>query len=204
MAAKPHRGSLGSVLAILSVLILGACSTNTVDLPYDATAVAARPAVAANSIKILSVSDGRKHGPHWLGAIRGPFGSPLKTLNTPVPVEDVVESAFTKALEARGLLAQGRGDYGLEVVINQFDCNQLVRREAHVRLHVSVVNFATGEQVYMQDVRINKVSGSLLTLDASYFAEVEDLRRVANQALQEAVDQSLDSPQLSNSLVAGA
>ena len=201
MTVGKHRGSIGVALA---VLVLGGCSTNTVDISYDTTAVARQPAVAANSVKILSVSDGRKHGSHWLGAIRGPFGSPLKTLNTPVPVKDVVENAFTTALKARGLLASTGGDYGMEVVINQFDSNQLVRREAHVRLHVSMVEFASGQQIYVADVRINKVSGSLITFDASVFADVEDLRKVANQALQEAIDQALDDPRLTETLMAGA
>ena len=204
MKVGKHRGSIGVALAVLAVLSLGGCSTNTVDISYDTTALASQPAVAANSVKILSVSDGRKHGSHWLGAIRGPFGSPLKTLNTPVPVKDVVENAFTTALKARGLLASTGGDYGMEVVINQFDSNQLVRREAHVRLHVSMVEFASGQQIYVADVRINKVSGSLITFDASVFADVEDLRKVANQALQEAIDQALDDPQLTETLMAGA
>ncbi len=204
MTVGNHSDSIRSALTILVVLILGGCSNNTVQITYDTSAVASQPAVAANSVKILSVSDGRKHGPHWLGAIRGPFGSPLKTLNTPVPVEDVVENAFTTALKARGLLASTGGDYGMEVVINQFDCNQLVRREAHVRLHVSMVEFATGQQIYVADIRIDKVSGSLITFDASIFAAVEDLRTVANQVLQEAVDQALDDPQLTETLTAGA
>jgi uncharacterized lipoprotein YajG len=204
MTVGKHRGSLGAALAVLTVLGLGGCSTNTVDLSYDTTAAASQPAVAANSVKILSVSDGRKHGPHWLGAIRGPFGSPLKTLNTAVPVKDVVENAFTTALKARGLLASTGGAYGMEVVINQLDSNQLVRREAHVRLHVSMVEFASGQQIYVADIRIDKVSGSLITFDASVFADVEDLRKVANQALQEAIDQALDDPQLKETLMAGA
>jgi uncharacterized lipoprotein YajG len=204
MTVGKHRGSLGAALAVLTVLGLGGCNTNTVDLSYDTTAAASQPAVAANSVKILSVSDGRKHGPHWLGAIRGPFGSPLKTLNTAVPVKDVVENAFTTALKARGLLASTGGAYGMEVVINQLDSNQLVRREAHVRLHVSMVEFASGQQIYVADIRIDKVSGSLITFDASVFADVEDLRKVANQALQEAIDQALDDPQLKETLMAGA
>ena len=201
MKVGKHRGSIGVALA---VLVLSGCSTNTVDLSYDSSTLASPPAVATNSVKILSVSDGRKHGSHWLGAIRGPFGSPLKTLHTPVPVKDVVENAFTMALKARGLLASTGGSYGMEVVINQFDSNQLVRREAHVRLHVSMVEFASGQQIYVADIRIDKVSGSLITFDASFFADVEDLRKVANQALQEAIDQALDDPQLTETLMAGA
>jgi uncharacterized lipoprotein YajG len=191
-------------LAVLAILGLGGCSTNTVDLAYDTATVVSQPAIAANSVKILSVSDGRKHGSHWLGSIRGLFGNPLKTLNTQVPVKDVVENAFTSALKARGLLAPTGGDFGMTVVINQFDCNQYRRREAHVRLHVSIVEFASGQQIYDKDIRIDKVTGNLITFDAGIFADVEDLRKVANQALQEAIDEALDDPQLNETLMAGA
>ena len=118
-------------------------------------------------------------------------------------MKDVVENAFTAALKARGFLAPSGGDFGMTVVINQFDCNQYIRREAHVRLQVSIVEFASGRQIYDKDIRIDKVSGSLLTFDAGIFADVEDLRKVANQALQEAIDQALDDPQLNESLIAG-
>ena len=205
MTVGKDRGAIETALVVLAVLFLGGCSTTTVDLPYDTSVVASQPAVAAtNSVKILSVSDGRKHGSHWLGAIRGGFGNALKTLKTEVPVKDVVENTFTTALKARGLLASTGGDYGMEVVVNRFDCNQLSRREAHVRLHVSMVEFASGQQIYAKDIRVDKITGSLFTLDAGIFADVEDLRKVANQALQEAVDQVLDDPQLIESLMAGA
>ncbi len=206
MTVGNDRGAIETALVVLAVLLLGGCSTTTtVDLPYDTSVVASQPAVAAtNSVKILSVSDSREHDSYWLGAIRGGFGNPLKTLNTEVPVKDVVENAFTAALKARGLLASTGGDYGLEVVVNQFDCNQFLRREAHVRLHVSMVVFASGQQIYAKDIRVDKVTGSMITLDAGIFADVEDLRKVANQALQEAVDKVLDDPQFIKSLMAGA
>ena len=55
MKVGKHRGSIGAVLA---VLVLGGCSTNTVDLSYDSSTLASESAVATNSVKILSVSDG--------------------------------------------------------------------------------------------------------------------------------------------------
>ncbi len=196
MTVGNHSDSIRSALTILVVLILGGCSNNTVQITYDTSAVASQPAVVANSIRILSVSDARKHGPHWLGAIRGGLGNPMKTLNTIVPVRDVVENAFTAALKIRGLLTSTGGDFGMQVVISQFDCNQYARREAHVRLHVSLVEFASGQQIYAKDIRVDSVTGNLVTFDRGIFAAVEDLRKVANEALQEAVDQALDDPQL--------
>ena len=47
------------------------------------------------------------------------------------------------------------------MVVNQFDCNQVARREAHVRLHVSMVKLASDQQIYAKDVRVDKVTGSI-------------------------------------------
>ena len=203
MAVGNHRGSIRPVLATLVVLFLSGCSTNTVQLTYDTSAAASRPAAATSSVEILSVSDRRKHDPYWLGAIRSGFGNPLKTLTTDVPVSNVVENAFTDALKARGLLASTGGVYGMQVVINQFDCNQFARREAHVRLQVSLVELASGRQIYANDIRVDRVTGSIITFDAGIFAAVEDLRKLANQELQGAVDQALDDPQFNEILMAG-
>lgn len=203
MTVGNHRDSIRPLLTALVVLFLSGCSTNAVQLTYDTSAVASQPAAAASSVEIMSVGDNRKHDPYWLGAIRGGFGNPLKTLTTDVPVKDVVENTFTAALNARGLLASTGGVYGMQVVINQFDCNQVVRREAHVRLHISMVDLASGQQIYAKDFRVDKVVGSIGALDTAIFAAVEDLRKLANQALQEAVDQALDDPQFNETLMAG-
>ncbi len=190
-----------TILVMLALLFMGGCSTTTVDLPYSNTANHSQTSSAAiSSVKILSVVDRRKHDPHWLGAIRGGFGNPLKTLTTDVPVSTVVERAFTSALDSRGLLATTAGTYGLEVIVDQFDCNQYARREAHVRFTVSLVAFASGQQTYAKNVKVDKVTGSRITLDAGIFADVEDLRVLANEALQEAVDDALDDPQFIRSI----
>jgi hypothetical protein len=203
MTVGNHRNSIRPLLTALVVLFLSGCSTNAVQLTYDTSAVASQPAAAASSVEIMPVGDNRTHDPYWLGAIRGGFGNPLKTLTTDVPVKDVVENTFTAALNARGLLASTGGVYGMRVVINQFDCNQYARREAHVRLHISMVELASGQQIYAKDIRVDKVAGSIVTLDAGIFAAVEDLRKLANQALQEAVDQALDDPKFNETVMAG-
>jgi len=51
---------------------------------------------------------------------------------------------------------------------------------------------------------VDEVTGSVITLDAGIFADVEDLRKVANQVLQEAVDKTLDDPRVTKLLSEGA
>jgi hypothetical protein len=185
-------------ISILAALICGcvltsACSTTQTSLPYDASQVAKVGAPAKARVEVASVSDNRKHDANWLGAIRGGYGNPLKTLVTSGPVKDEVKSAFIQGLAARGLTGAG-STYTMHLDVEQFDCNQYVRREAHVRIDVSLMNKISGQMAYRRKAVSDLVTGSLFTLDAGMFADVEDLRKVANAALQEAIDQVLNDP----------
>lgn len=171
---------------------LVACGTTAVTLKYDPANVQQAAASAQQSIAIASVTDKRKHDPNWLGAIRGGFGNPLKTLETSMPVKDLVATVYTDGLKARGLLAEGAPRYDMHIVVNQYDSNQFVRREAHARFAVTLKDKSSGAAVFEKEVAADKVDGSLLAVDTGVFADVEDLRKIANQVLQEAVDKTLD------------
>jgi uncharacterized lipoprotein YajG len=171
---------------------LVACGTTAVTLKYDPANVQQAAASAQQSIAIAAVTDKRKHDPNWLGAIRGGFGNPLKTLETSMPVKDLVAAAYADGLKARGLLASDTPRYDMRVIVNQYDSNQYVRREAHIRFAVTVVDKTSGKELFADNIAVDKVAGSLIALDAGIFAEVEDLRLLANQALQEAVDKTLN------------
>lgn len=188
------RSPLFAVLGLLVAAATSACSTTPVGLTYDPVAASASKP-GQPSLQVTAVTDGRKHDANWLGAIRGGYGNPLKTLETPVPVKDVVKAAFVDGLKARNLLAaDGRQAMALEV--EQFDCNQYVRREAHAKVGVVVVDRSSSKEIFRRYYEADKVTGSLVTLDAGIFASVDDLRVVANQVLQEVVDKALDDPQL--------
>lgn len=89
-------------------------------------------------------------------------------------------------------VADSRYVMSLDVV--QFDCNQFVSREAHAHIDVVPRERATGAEAFRKTASVDLVVGSLVTMDAGIFAEVEDLRKVANDALQQAVDMALDDP----------
>ncbi len=185
-------------IAILAALICGcaltsACSTTQTSLPYDASRAVKVGAPAKAKVEIVSVTDNRKHDANWLGAIRGGYGNPLKTLVTEGPVKDEVKSAFAQGLKARGLTGDG-STYAMRLDVEQFDCNQYVRREAHARIDVSLVDKISGQTAYRRKAVSDLVTGSLISLDVGVFADVEDLRKVANAALQDAVDQVLNDP----------
>lgn len=183
------------VLAILVIGLLGAgCTTQKVNLAYQDTHAYDVDTSALTSVQMGNVEDERGHGNNWLGAIRGGFGNPLKTLETDAPVKEVVRKAYADALKAREIYTDARDAPRLRVVMNQFDCNQYVRREAHVKFNVQLIGADQGALLYQDRVKIDTVEGSLVSLDTGVFASVEDLRKVAHKTLQKAIDQTLDDP----------
>jgi hypothetical protein len=183
------------LLVICIALAVGGCATSRVSLDYQPPAPAAGARPLAAVVAFAPFVDDRKHASNWLGAIRGGYGNPLKILETPVPVSEVVREAFVNGARARGLLAEpATAAYTAKVVVNQFDCNQYARREAHIRLTITLTENATGRTVAIEPVRRDAVAGSLIALDTGIFGSIDDLRAVAMKVLQEAVDTALDGP----------
>jgi Uncharacterized lipoprotein len=189
------------VAYLLAVLCLGGCSTTIVDLPYAPVS----PKVINQNpiIDMGTVTDERKNESRSLGSIRNGYGGALKSLETAEPVADVIKAAFVNGLKARGLEAPpGKGTYRLDVTVLKFDCNQYVRREAHAEFQTTLVVRASEKIEYTHTVVDKEVQGSLFAFDTAIFASVEDLRKVANDLLQRAVDEALDDPGLRAHLIA--
>jgi uncharacterized lipoprotein YajG len=180
-----------TLIVLLSLVLTSACSTTPVDVTYAPNSSIVSATKAAPVVAIGSVSDGRKNDANWLGAIRGGFGNPIKVLETKGPVSDVVKKALVDGLASAHLLTVNDAKYALNVDVMRFDCNQYARREAHIILAVSLVNKASQQVVYSKTIKSDKVTGSIITFDAGVFASVDDLRQVANDVLQDAVDQLL-------------
>src|SRR3954447_14268972 len=90
-----------TVIAMAGFMISG-CSTTPVSLSYNPALAPAKPAAAMPVVEVNSVVDQRENTSNRIGAIRGGFGNPLKKLETPAPVKDVVRDAFVEGLRARG------------------------------------------------------------------------------------------------------
>ena len=184
------------------LLTLAACSTTPVDVAYRPGAGASDSVAASRQqqqqrpvVAVGAFTDQRGEDPNWLGSIRGGFGNPLKTLTTPEPVALVVRRAFADGLAARGLLAgSGGGRYTLTGTVQQFDATQMARREATAKVLVTLMDAATGRTILSEPFEHRVVAGSILTLRTGVFASVDELRDVAAQALNGAVDKALDSP----------
>ena len=186
------------ILAVCG-LALTACVSRQVDLAYSPSAPVAlnrgAAAAAGPTIVVGRFVDQRGEPANWLGAIRGGFGNPVKTLTTPTPVNEVVRKGFEDGLAARHLLStEGTAAYTLTGVVRTFDCTQAARREANADVSISLVDNSTGRTVFSRDVQDNVVSGSPFTLATGAFGSVDELGKVAAQALREVVDKALDDP----------
>jgi hypothetical protein len=82
----------------------------------------------------------------------------------------------------------------LTVIVNQFDCNQYVRREAHIKLQVVLTNRSDSKEVFSKLYQTDNVEGSIVSLKVGVFASVEELRALAEKTLNQAVNEVLDDP----------
>jgi uncharacterized lipoprotein YajG len=184
-------------LMILVCLFVSACSTTSVPLTYDPHKASQVEPSALPVYEVGLVDDQRHEDPRWLGAIRGGFGNPLKKLEAEQPVSKLVKTAFEDGLAARGILAGSRqAKFTFEIVIKKFDCSQYVRRQAHVNVDLRLIRLSDGHTIYRSPVIVDRVSGSSMSLNAGIFGSVSDLRKIMNDALQEAVDKALDTAAL--------
>jgi hypothetical protein len=183
-------------LLLLLVLSLGACGTTTGGLSYDATQSAAPDPAGAPVISRVVATDARgESDPHWLGTIRGGFGNPLRSVTTDAPVADEVAQGFRQALASRGLLAPpGAGRYNMDVTVVRMDCDQYHRREANADFRVVLTDRRSGRQIYQDEVSSHLVNGSIVTFSTGIFADPQDLRAIAAQAQNQAIDTALGKP----------
>jgi len=182
-----------ALIVIALAMALSACSTTPVGMTYSLGSEAAS-SPKAPLISVGTITDSRKNDPKGLGAIRNGFGGQMKTLETEQPVSEVVKTTLIDGLTAHGLLAKNKPKYILNVNMMRFDCNQYARREAHILLDVFLVDATSQQTIFNKTVKSDKVTGSIITLDAGIFASVDDLRQVANDVLQDAIDQLLNDP----------
>jgi uncharacterized lipoprotein YajG len=148
-------------------------------------------AVASPEIASVAVTDQRKEAPTRLATIMGGFGNPLKTLDTPKPVKDVVADAFNEGLQARGMLASSATPYRIFVTLRKFDADMIVGRTARIDLTMQVAN-QNGHIVFQRDVA-DSVS-DMKFFQTGVFASIDDLRALSQTVLDRTVDRLLDDP----------
>jgi hypothetical protein len=180
-------------LALLSLaaLCLASCTT-VVTLDYRERGGVSDDAPAA--IAVDSFLDQRGLKPHYLGTV-GVIGVeklapvPMEHVVLSTPIAQAVEQTFEQALANRGHLTARNAQYRISGEVIDLHC-ELIRSpyaSAHLRIRVSD---ASGRTVYQTDSKAKRQSVFFLrgTRDP-----VPAMREVTSRALQDAVDQVLDS-----------
>ena len=193
------RSLLCIVLIISCALIVG-CS-NSVTISYENNiATENAGSLGPSVVTVSSVNDARGVGTLWVGAIRSSYGFPIKVLESSKPVPELVKIAFEDGLRSRRLLSSSKPKFSLDIIINKLDCSQLIRREAHVHLVINVISAQNRRFIKSFPVTVDVTSGSIFTLDFGFFASVEDLMKIMNGALHDAVDKLLDNQEFRASI----
>jgi hypothetical protein len=190
------------LLAVVVALIwLAGCGTTPVTVNYRPEPTVKPFSASLGRISAAAFVDDRGEPPKWLGAIRGGFGNPLKVLETDEPVASLVQKAFAEGLRARRR-SSADATNALEIRgnIKKLDCSQIVRREAHGIIEVAVVEAGTGRERFRRTYTADVVDASVESMSMGAFGNVEDLRRMAEQAVQQLVDKALDDPALRDAL----
>lgn len=181
------------IAACFALVALTGCaaSDKTVSLTYDAPSTV-QSFQADTSLAIGQFKDVRGNGVNWLGAIRGGYGNPVKTLYSEKTVKEVVEDVFLAALKARNLTPSETAPRTLDVTINELNSSQYARREAHVDLLVTVRDSTDNSVLFERTAKADQVNGSVLALNTGIMADPEELRALLDQTLEQAVDDILD------------
>jgi hypothetical protein len=189
-------------LGALAALLLSACGTTQTTIPYAPTSPVAPAAQGSGQVAMGRVTDARPNAEssarNWVGTIRGGFGNPIKQLDTAAPVAEVVRDAFRDGLAARGLLAPegAPARQVLDVVVERFNANQMVQREAQARFGVTLAERQGGAVRWRGagEATHNSTSAGSVLVGSGVLASVEELRLTAQRAMSDAVDNALDSP----------
>jgi len=178
--------------ALLSSAIVG-CSTHIESVKYQPTDLASNSVSGEASAVVGSFADDRGTNANWLGAIRGGYGNPLKKLYTDRPVSEVVEQAFTDALQARKLLGDTQ-NAKVEITgeVIKFDCSYYFNREAHAHLLVKVLSLPSHTLIFSRAYQTDNKEGGW---GAGIFGNTDELTQFAQRTLNETVDKVLADPE---------
>jgi hypothetical protein len=183
--------------AALLTLLAASCGFNNTVVSLDYRPPPSRthgPAIVGAG----SFADLRRIGYYNLGTIRSPIGTPMETISTRVPVENIVRNAFSRGLVARGMLAPlNSASYLVTGEIIDLQIEQYVHPTATARLRVNLVRPDDGRVVY-SEVFESVLQGNAYMPGSG--SPVPELRELMSRALQNVVDGALDSPHLRRKL----
>ncbi|MFO1482002.1 MAG: hypothetical protein U1F71_01445 [Verrucomicrobiaceae bacterium] len=179
---------------------LSACTNSSVVtldyVPQPGQMVQGTPDFVAGKFK-----DKRRMPAQTLGYVRVPIGPAVDTIQTRLPVSDIVRNAFGYGLQARGMLApEGQERFVLTGDILDLRSQLLVHPYGYARIRVNLMAAGSKQVLFTKIYEGERQSTAYRPGSGS---PVPVLRDLTSRALQEAVDRALDDPALRQSMSAG-
>lgn len=184
-----------------AVLSLSACSNSSV-ISLDYVPQPSQMVRGAPDFSVGQFNDKRGVQAQTLGHVRMPIGPAVDTLQTRLPISDIVANAFAYALEARGMLSEAsKGRFIIQGEVQDLRSQLLVHPYGYARIRVNVVEAASGAVVYSKIYEGERQSNAYRPGSGS---PVPILRELTSRALQEAVDRALDDANMRQILNTGS
>lgn len=189
------------LLGAAACFSLSSCANSSV-ISLDYVPQPGRMLRGAPDFAVGEFKDKRGEQAQTLGHVRLPIGPTVDTVQTRLPVSDVVRNAFAYALEARGMLAtEVKGRFILAGEIQDLRSQLLVHPYGYARIRVNVIEAVSGRVLYTHVYEGERQSTAYRPGSGS---PVPVLRELTSRALQEAVDRALDDTRMRQRIGTGA
>ncbi len=200
MATMNFRCFSAILVGAAACLSLSSCSNSSI-ISLDYVPQAGRMMRGAPDFAVGEFKDKRGEQPQTLGHVRLPIGPTVDTIQTRLPVSDVVRNAFGYALESRGMLATDvKGRFILTGEIQDLRSQLLVHPYGYARIRVNVVEATSGRVMFTHVYEGERQSTAYRPGTGS---PVPVLRELTSRALQDCVDRALDDTRMRQQIGAG-
>lgn len=189
------------IFGAAALLGVSSCSTSSV-VSLDYVPETGRMVRGTPDFSIGQFKDKRGVQAQTLGHVRMPIGPKVDTLQTRLPIRDIVRNAFGYALEARGMMApDAKGRFIITGEVHDLRSQLLVHPYGYARIRVNVLEAASGRVLFTKVYEGERQSTAYRPGSGS---PVPVLRELTSRALQEAVDRALDDPAMRQRIGTGS
>jgi len=174
----------------IAALLLSSCGFNNSVVSLDYQPELGQGLRGPQIVGVGRFGDFRREGEYHLGTVRSAIGTPMDTVNTRVPVANIVRNAFSYALSSRHMLApQQSAPFVISGEILEFEGLQILHPAARVRLRVNLVRVDDGHILFSRIFESQRSGPTYLPGSGSPVPAMTDL---LSRALQNVVDEALD------------
>lgn len=183
-------------LFVLIAFFSTSCSTHTVSIIYTGNPVA-RKGIQPSINKIIIV-DNRERESNLLGSSVGGYGNSIVTLRTDKPIRKIVEDVYKQALTESGFFNdKGKSLHTFKGEINKLYCIYKWGYEGGAIIKVSLIDNETGKTIFQSTYRDEQEEPGI---GLGIAASVDTLREVAEEALNNTVNETITDPEFIKAL----